>query len=67
MSKKGNSELLFNPNQTNAKDKEVGKAMNSLGYDAIIKHNGDDTGQDFYVILNRAALVAKKKYITTAL
>ena len=67
MSKKGNSELLFNPNQTNATNKEVGKAMNALGYDAILKHNGDNTGQDFYVILNRAALVAKKKYITTAL
>ena len=41
--------------------------MNALGYDAIIKHNGDDTGQDFYVILNRGALVAKKKYITKSL
>lgn len=67
MSKKGNSKLLFNPNQKNAFDKEVGKAMNSLGYDAIIKHNGDNTGQDFYVILNRAALVTKEKYITKAL
>jgi hypothetical protein len=67
MSKKGNSKLLFNPNQTNATNKEVGKAMNALGYDAIIKHNGDNTGQDFYVILNRAALVTKKKYITKAL
>ena len=67
VSKKSNSKLLFNPNQTNATNKEVGKAMNALGYDAIIKHNGDNTGEDFYVILNRAALVAKKKYITTAL
>lgn len=67
MSKRGNSKLLFNPKQHNAFDKEVGKAMNSLGYDAIIKHNGDNTGQDFYVILNRAALVTKKKYITKAL
>ena len=67
MSKKNNSKLLFNPKQHNAFDKEVGKAMNSLGYDAIIKHNGDNTGQDFYVILNRAALVTKQKYITTAL
>lgn len=67
MSKKGNSKLLFNPRQTNAYDKEVGKDMNALGYDAIIKHNGDNTGQDFYVILNRAALVTKKKYITKAL
>ena len=67
MSKKGNSKLLFNPSQVNAYNKEVGKAMNSLGYDAIIKHNGDNTGQDFYVILNRAALVTKKKYITKAL
>ena len=41
--------------------------MNVMGYDAIIKHNGDDTGVDFYVILNRGALVAKKKYITKAL
>ena len=41
--------------------------MNALGYDAIIKHNGDNTGQDFYVILNRAALVTKKKYITKQL
>ena len=41
--------------------------MNALGYDAIIKRNGDGTGQDFYVILNRGALVTKKKYITTEL
>lgn len=67
VSKKGESKLLFNPNQQKAFDKEVGKAMNALGYDAIIKHNGDNTGIDFYVILNRAALVTKKKYITTAL
>lgn len=67
MSKKGNSKLLFNPNQDRAFNKEVGKAMNSLGYDAILKHNGDNTGKDFYVILNRKALVAKEKYITTAL
>lgn len=67
VSKKGGSKLLFNPNQQKAFDKEVGKAMNALGYDAIIKHNGDNTGIDFYVILNRAALVTKKKYITTAL
>lgn len=67
ISKKGNSKLLFNPNQDKAFDREVGKAMNSLGYDAIIKHNGDNTGQDFYVVLNRSALVTKKKYITTAL
>lgn len=67
ISKKGNSKLLFNPNQEKAFDREVGKAMNSLGYDAIIKHNGDNTGQDFYAVLNRAALVAKEKYITTEL
>ncbi len=67
MSKTGKSKLLFNPNQRKAPNREVGKAMNALGYDAIIKHNGDDTGEDFYVILNRAALVAKKKYITTEL
>lgn len=41
--------------------------MNALGYDAIIKHNGDNTGFDFYVILNRSALATKNKYITTAL
>lgn len=67
LSREGGSKLLFNPKQHNAFDKEVGKAMNALGYDAIIKHNGDNTGVDFYVILNRSALVAKKKYITTAL
>ena len=67
MSQTGNSRLLFNPRQQKAANKEVGKAMNALGYDAIIKHNGDNTGQDFYVILNRAALVAKKKYITKQL
>lgn len=67
MSKKSNSKLLFNPHQTNAFNKEVGKAMNAMGYDAIIKHNGDNTGIDFYVILNRAALATKKKYITKAL
>ena len=67
MSKKSNSKLLFNPHQTNAFNKEVGKAMNAMGYDAIIKHNGDNTGIDFYVILNRSALATKKKYITKAL
>lgn len=67
VSKKGDSKLLFNPNQEKAFNREVGKAMNSLGYDAIIKHNGDNTGEDFYVVLNRAALVTKKKYITKAL
>lgn len=67
MSQNGNSKLLFNPRQQKAANKEVGKAMNALGYDAIIKHNGDNTGFDFYVILNRAALVTKKKYITKKL
>lgn len=67
MSHKSNSNLLFNPRQQKAANKEVGKAMNALGYDAIIKQNGDNTGQDFYVILNRAALVTKKKYITKQL
>ena len=67
MSKNPNNRLLFNPKQHNAFDREVGKAMNSLGYDAIIKHNGDNTGKDFYVILNRSALATKKKYITTML
>ena len=67
MSHKSNSNLLFNPKQQKAVNKEVGKAMNALGYDAIIKHNGDNTGQDFYVILNRASLVTKKKYITKQL
>lgn len=65
MQKKGNSKLLFTKQKKT--DYEVGKAMNSLGYDAIIKHNGDNTGEDFYCILNRAVLVTKKKYITKAL
>lgn len=64
MSKNKDSKLLFNSDQRKAYDKEVGKAMNALGYDAIIKPNGDNTGQDFYVVLNRGALVTKKKYIT---
>ena len=63
LSEQGNSKLLFNPNQHNAYNKEVGKAMNSLGYDAIIKHNGDNSGEDFYVILNRSALATKQNYI----
>ena len=67
LSSEDDSKLLFNPKQHNAYNKEVGKAMNVLGYDAIIKHNGDNTGQDFYVILNRSALVTKKKYITKSL
>lgn len=67
LSQRGGSKLLFNPNQQKAFNKEVGKAMNALGYDAIIKHNGDNTGIDFYVVLNRAALITKKKYITTEL
>ena len=65
MQKRGNSKLLFTKQKKT--DYEVGKAMNSLGYDAIIKHNGDNTGEDFYCILNRAVLVTKKKYITKAL
>lgn len=64
ISKDKDSKLLFDSNQRKAYDKEVGKAMNALGYDAIIKPNGDNTGQDFYVVLNRGALVTKKKYIT---
>lgn len=67
LSKDKHSKLLFDSNQRKAFDKEVGKAMNALGYDAIIKHNGDNTGEDFYVVLNRGALVTKKKYITTQL
>lgn len=63
ISRRNKSKLLFNINQRASKA-EVGKAMNALGYDAIIKHNGDNTGIDFYVILNRGALVTKKKYIT---
>ena len=64
MSHRGDSKLLFNSNQRKASNSEVGKAMNALGYDAIIKHNGDNTGKDFYVILNRGALVTKEKYIS---
>ena len=67
ITKRGGSKLIFNAEQKNAYDKEVGKAMNALGYDAILKHNGDNTGEDFYVILNRGALVAKEKYITKLL
>lgn len=63
LSPKLESKLLFNPKQTNAFDSEVGKALNALGYDAIIKPNGDNTGYDFYVILNRAALVTKQKHV----
>lgn len=59
--------LIFNKKQENAINKEVGKAMNALGYDAIIKHNGDGTGKDFYIILNRGAIVTKENYITTKL
>lgn len=36
---------------------EVGKAMQILGYDAIIKPNGDHSGATFFIILNRSALV----------
>ena len=60
MKRKGGSELLFSTQRRT--EHEVGKAMNALGYDAIIKHNGDHTGEDFYVILNRGALVTKKNY-----
>lgn len=58
-----NSDLLFNKNQRKT-DHEVGKAMNALGYDVIIKENGDNTGIPFYVILNRGALVAKEDWTT---
>ena len=62
MMKTDKGKLLFSAqHRTRA---EVGKAMNTLGYDAILKHDGDGTGEDFYVILNRGALVTKKKYIT---
>lgn len=59
--RRGNSELLFATQHRTMH--EVGKAMNALGYDAIIKHNGDHTGEDFYVILNRGSLVARKDHI----
>jgi hypothetical protein len=36
---------------------EVGKAMQILGYDVILKPNGDHSGANFYIILNRQALV----------
>lgn len=58
-----NSNLLFNKQQRSS-DKEVGKAMNALGYDAIIKENGDNTGIPFYVILNRECLVTKENWTT---
>ena len=58
-----NSDLLFNKNQRKT-DHEVGKAMNALGYDVIIKENGDNTGIPFYVILNRGALVTKEDWTT---
>ena len=61
MKQQGGSKLLFaRQRRTNH---EVGKLMNALGYDAIIKHNGDHTGKDFYVILNRGALVTKENYV----
>jgi len=60
MKRKGGSELLFSTQRRTIH--EVGKAMNALGYDVILKHNGDDLGEDFYVILNRGALVTKKNY-----
>lgn len=37
---------------------EVGKAMQILGYDVILKPNGDHSGANFYIILNRQALVS---------
>ena len=61
MKQQGGSKLLFaRQRRTNH---EVGKLMNALGYDAIIKHNGDHTGKDFYVILHRGALVTKENYV----
>lgn len=53
--------LLFNKNQAKTLH-EVGKAMNALGFDAIIEENGDRTGVPFYVILNRNALVATEEW-----
>lgn len=58
------SNLLFAKKQIGSLNKEVGKAMNALGYDAIIKDNGDNTGIPFYVILNRGALVTKEDWTT---
>ena len=62
MMKTDKGKLLFSAQRRTRA--EVGKAMNALGYDAILKHDGDGTGEDFYVILNRGALVTKKKCIT---
>lgn len=57
VSKKNNSVLLADANQERT-DEEVGKMMAALGFDAIRKPNGDYTGEDFYVILNRGSLEA---------
>lgn len=64
VSNSNETDLLFAKKQVNATDKEVGKAMNALGYDVIIKENGDNTGIPFYVILNREALIAKEDWTT---
>lgn len=50
--------LFFSTNQRRlSQGVEVGKAMNLLGYDAIIESNGDGLRIPFYMILNRHALL----------
>ena len=49
-------QMYFSTNQRRT-EHEVGKAMQMLGYDVIIKPDGDFTGETFYIILNREALV----------
>lgn len=50
--------LFFSKNQRRlSQGVEVGKAMNLLGYDAIIESNGDGLRIPFYMILNRHALL----------
>lgn len=60
------SGIIFSKSQKRT-DAEVGKAMNLLGYDAIIEPNGDDTGIPFYVILNRGGLVSKDNYVSVTI
>lgn len=43
---------------------DPGRFANILGYDRIRMPNGDNTGQDFYVILNRGAVAVPKHPIS---
>ena len=55
--------LVYSPRaETKGQSKygAIGRLMNMLGYDAIKKFNGDWSGENYWVILNRGASMVKR-------